>query len=172
MITTEKVYAARDDGFSIIALHYSEASEAARSNKPFKARSDERTPSARLRLYPYKGGNVWKLTDFGGEGRAIDPIQIHMEAKGISFAAAVLDLASIFNISDEISRSVNRPDVRKQPAVADQADGSCSWDIDQEFTAGECEVMGPRVTPEHLKALHWYRVNYIVTVKNREATYK
>ncbi len=172
MITPEKLYAATDDGLSIIALHYSEALEAARSNKPFKARSDERTPSARLRLYPYKGGNVWKLTDFGGEGRAIDPIQIHMEAKGISFAEAVLDLASIFNISDEISRSVNRPDVRKQPAVADQADGSCSWDIDQEFTAGECEVMGPRVTPEHLKALHWYRVNYIVTVKNREATYK
>ena len=32
--------------------------------------------------------------------------------------------------------------------------------------------MGPRVTPEHLKALHWYRVKVLISVRNREAVYK
>ena len=172
MVTPEKLYAATDDGLRIIALHYPDAPEAARTNKPFKARPDERTPSARLRRFVYKGGFVWKMTDFGGEGRAIDPIQIHQEARGIGFAEAIADLSVIFNITDELNRSINRPDVRKQPAKEDQPDGSCSWDISQEFTKEECAVMGPRVTADTLKALNWYRVKCLVTVKNREATYK
>lgn len=58
------------------------------------------------------------------------------------------------------------------PATAEQADGSWDKDINQEFTAKECEIMGPRVTPDTLKALHWYRANHVVTVRNREAVYK
>lgn len=172
MITPEKLYAATDQGLRILALHFNGIEEAARNNKPFRARPNERTPSAWVRLYSTNAGKVWKVTDFGGEGRAVDPIDIHMEKTGLRFGEAILDLASIFNVSDELNRSVNRPDVRKQPALPEQEDGSCSWEIDQEFSDAECKVMGPRVTAEHLKALHWYRVKHIVTVKNREATYK
>ena len=32
--------------------------------------------------------------------------------------------------------------------------------------------MGPRVTPEHMEALHWYRVKRLTSVKNREAIHK
>lgn len=173
MITPDKLYAATNDGLAIIALHYPGAEAAARENKPFKARPGERTPSARLKKYKLKSGtDVWKMTDFGGDGRAIDPIQIHMDELGINFTEAMLDLASIFSIPDELNRSVNRPDIRKQPAGPEQADGACFWEIDQEFTSKECAVMGPRVSPEHLKALNWHRVRHIVSVRNREAVYK
>lgn len=168
MINLKDLLAATDSGLRIIELHYPEAGECARNNKPFKFRPDERTPSARLRKY----NDVWKVTDFGGEGRAISPIDIHMEATGLSFTEAILDLAQRFNVTDEINRSVNRPDVRKRPACEDEEDGKCSWEIDQEFTTRECEIMGPRVKPEHLKALHWYRVKRLTSVKNREATDK
>ena len=173
MITPEKLYAATNDGLEILALHYSGVKEAARTGKPFKARQGERTPSASVRIYEDRRGfRVWKVTDFGDEGRATDPIQVHSAATGLRFTEAVLDLAGIFNVTDEINRAVNRPDVRKVPATADQPDGACFWDIDQEFTDSECAVMGPRVTAEHLKALHWYRVKHIATVRNRETTYK
>lgn len=173
MVTPEQLYAATDDGLRIIALHYPDAPEAARSNKSFRARSDERTPSARVKLMKTKDGvPVWKMTDFGDEGRAESPISIHMKQTGLSFREAILDLSSIFNITDEINRSVNRPDVRRNPATAEQVEGSWDKDINQEFTAKECEVMGPRVTPDTLKALHWYRANHVVTVKKREAVYK
>lgn len=172
MITPAQLYDATEGGLQIIELHYPDARKAALRNEPFKARPDERTPSARLKQFSSQGVPIWKMTDFGGEGRAIDPIQIHMEAKGIGFTEAIADLSVIFNITDNLNRSVNRPDVRKQPVREDQPDGSCSWEIDQEFTTSECAVMGPRVTPEHLKALNWHRVKCIVSVKNREATYK
>lgn len=173
MVTPEKLYAATDDGLDILALHYSEVREAARSKKPFKARPDERTPSTSVKLFKTKQGiNVWKITDFGDEGRATDPIAVHMKETGLRFSEAILDLAQIFNVTDEINRSVNRPDIRKQEAKPDQVDGQTYWEIDQEFTKEECRVMGPRVTPEHLKALHWYRVKVLISVKNREAVYK
>lgn len=173
MIPPERIYSATNDGLAILALHYPEVTHAAEHNKPFKARPGERTPSARVRLMKTKSGvSVWKLTDFGGEGRAIDPIEVHMNERNLTFVEAVLDIASIFNISDELNRTVNRPDVRKQPASPDQPDGSCFWDIDQHFTESECKVMGPRVKAEHLKSLNWFRVNFIATVKNGEVTYK
>lgn len=168
MVKPEKLYQATNGGLDIIALHFPEARECARLNRPFKMRSGERTPSARLKLF--KG--VWKVTDFGGDGRAIDPIQIHMDEKGISFPEAILDLSAIFNVTDELNRSVNRPEVRKQPATSEQVDGSTDWEIDQEFTDDECAVMGPRVKPEHLRSLHWFRVKRLSSVKNREVTHK
>lgn len=173
MVTPDKLYAATSDGLDILALHYPEIKEAARTKKPFKARPDERTPSTSVKLFKSKHGfNVWKVTDFGDEGRATDPIAVHMKETGLRFSEAILDLAQIFNVTDEINRSVNRPDIRKQPATSEQIDGETYWDIDQEFTKEECRIMGPRVTPEHLKALHWYRVKCLISVKNREAVYK
>lgn len=173
MITPEQLYNATNAGLDILALHYPEVREASRSKKPFKTRPEERTPSSSVKLFKTRdGGQLWKVTDFGDDGRATDPIAIHMKETGLRFPEAVLDLAQIFNVTDEINRSVNRPDIRKQSAEADQEDGHTYWEIDQEFTEKECKVMGPRVKPEHLKALHWYRVKWLVSVKNREATYK
>ena len=172
MVTPEKLYAATDCGLDIIAMHYPQARECAKTNQSFRMRASERTPSARLKLYNTSQGQVWKVTDFGGEGRAVTPIQIHMEARNISFKEAMLDLAAQFNIPDEITRSLNRPDIRKQPATDDQPDGYVGWETDQDFTEKECSIMGPRVTPDHLKKMHWYRVKMIVSVKNREALYK
>lgn len=173
MVTPEKLYAATSDGLDILALHYPEVREAARTKKPFKVRPDERTASASVRLFHTKQGmSVWKITDFGDDGRATDPIAVHMRETGLRFAEAILDLAQMFNVTDEINRAVNRPDIRKQPANPEQIDGETYWEIDQEFTKEECKVMGPRVTAEHLKALHWYRVKVLISVKNREAVYK
>lgn len=173
MVTPEKLYAATSNGLDILALHYPEVRDAARTKKPFKTRPDERTPSTAVKEFKTKQGySVWKITDFGDEGRATDPIAVHMKETGLRFPEAILDLSQIFNVTDEINRSVNRPDIRKEPAKPDQEDGKTYWDIDQEFSTEDCRVMGPRVTPEHLKALHWYRVKCLISVKNREATYK
>lgn len=169
MIDKNKLYAATDGGLRILELVFPGIAEAARSNKPFKMRPDERTASARARLY----NGVWKVTDFGGEGRAIDPIQAYMEQTGITrFGEAVLRLAQQFNVTDELDRSVNKPEFRKAPATADEPDGQANWDIDQEFTDAECKVMGPNVTPETLKSLHWYRCTRLSYTVKRETITK
>ena len=173
MVTPEKLYEATDSGLDILALHYPDVREAARTKKPFKARPDERTPSASVKLFKTKQGvNVWKITDFGDDGRATDPIAVHMKETGLRFPEAILDLAQTFNVTDEINRAVNRPDIRKMPADPQHVDGETYWEIDQDFTKEDCRIMGPRVNPEHLKALHWYRVKVLTSVKNREAVHK
>lgn len=173
MIKPRQIYDATDNGLLVIALHYPEAFEAAKENKPFKVRPDERTASAWMKLTKGKDDlPVWKVTDFGSDGRMKSPIEVHMEECRIGFAEAIADLAVRFNVTDELNRTINRPDIRKQPATESQVDGETYWDIDQNFTKEELAVMGPRVTAEHMKALHWYRVNYLISVKNREATYK
>ena len=173
MISKEKLYSATEDGLRIFEIHLPHIREYIGSKKPFKLRKEERTPSASIKKYKTKEGyDVWQITDFGGDGRAINPIQYHIDQTGMTFSEAILDLASRFNICDELNRTVNKPDIRKRPAEAEEIEGSCVWDIDQEFTSGECEIMGPRVTPDHLKALNWYRVKSITNIKNREAITK
>ena len=173
MIKPRQIYDATDNGLLIISMHYPDAAEAAKNNRLFKCRSNERTPSASVKLCQDKDGNpVWKMTDFGADGRMKNPIEIHMEECRIGFAEAIADLAVRFNVTDELNRSINRPDIRKKPATESQEDGQTYWEIDQEFTKEELAVMGPRVTAEHMKALHWYRVKCLISVKNREATYK
>lgn len=173
MITPEKLYNCTDNGLSILELHYPHIREYADNKKPFKAREGERTPSAYVKEFKTKAGvTVWKITDFGDDGRAIDPIALHMRECNFTFPEAIQDLAQKFNITDELTKAVNRPDIRKKPATAEQKDGETYWEIDQDFSKKECEIMGPLVTPETLKSLNWYRVNYLVSVKNREATYK
>lgn len=173
MVTPEKIYDATNDGLDIISMHFCDAEAAAHNNKPFRIRQEDNTPSAWVRLSTDKRGvKAWRVTDFGGSGRAMDPIQIHMEATGLRYTEAIADLCCIFNITDELDRSINRPDVRKQPATESQPDGAVFWDIDQEFSEAECKIMGPRVKSTDLKQLNWYRVNHLITVKNREATYK
>ncbi len=172
MIKLEKLYAATDDGLDIITLHYPDAAQAAKTGKPFRMRG-ERTPSAYVKKFKSKQGfEVWKLTDFGDEGHAKAPIDIHMEQCNINFAEAVIDLAATFGISDELNKSVNRPLITKEAAGPDMKEGELYWEIDQEFTPDECETMGPRVTKEDLIAMHWYRAKYVARVtKERELIY-
>ena len=174
MITADQLYAATNNGLDIIALHFPEAPRCAKTKEHFRYRRSERTPSAAIWLSKTQTGQpVYKVKDFGGgDDSALSPIDVHMEATNFNFVEAVLDLAAIFNVADNSVRPENRPDVRKKPAEADQEDGQTYWEIDQEFTESECRIMGPRVKPEHLKALNWYRVKHLVSVKNREATYK
>lgn len=175
MIDKNKLYDATSDGLRILELHYGqEVVEAARTGQKFKRRPEERTPSASVRKYQrsQSAGQVWKVTDFGDEGVAKDPIQIHMEETRKCFVDALKDLAAIFGVEDEKGFSSCKPDIRKKPAGPDQKDGETYWDIDQKFTEAECKVMGPKITPETLIALNWHRVNWICSVKNREAVYK
>ncbi|MDE6697651.1 MAG: hypothetical protein K2K25_12295 [Muribaculaceae bacterium] len=172
MIKLDKLYAATDDGLNIITMHYPDAAESAKTGKPFRMRG-ERTPSAYVKKFKSKQGyEVWKLTDFGDEGHAKAPIDIHMEQSGLNFAEAVIDLAATFGVSDELNKSVNRPLITKEAAGPDMKEGELYWEIDQEFTKDECETMGPRVDKEDLIAMHWYRAKYVARVtKERELIY-
>ena len=73
----------------------------------------------------------WQISATKAEPKALFPYT--WSKTGLTFREAILDLSAIFNITDEINRSVNRPDVRRQPATVEQTEGSWDKDINQGF---------------------------------------
>lgn len=172
MIKQEQIYEATEQGLRILELHIRDAREAAMKRKPIKLR-EESTASAYIKLQRRRNGQaVYGVTDFGDDGKMKFPIQVHMEATRLSFPEAIMDLAQIFGIQDNLVRSVNKPDIRQDQALPDMPDGSEFWELLDDFTDEMCRVMGPNVTREHLRALHWLPVKFFARVKDRRVTYR
>lgn len=173
MIRPEDIFAATDGGLNIILDLYPQARDCVGAvNKKFKMR-DERTASACLRRFnSQKYGQIWQVTDFGGEGHAENAIDLYMRENNLDrsrFGEAILQLASRYGVRDELNRNVNRADVRKREAHADEEDGRCYFET-KDFTEAELKVLGPRVTAETVKALHWHSVKKLTKIKDRKAT--
>lgn len=171
MISIQDLYNRTNGGLDILAIHFPEVVHSSETGEAFRMRAGERTASAHVK----RVGDVWKVTDFGGEGRMIDPLDVHKLETGLDTADAIKDLAARFNIEGGKfmqSRAV-APDIEREPAMPEQKEGDCWWDISQDFTPEDLKIMGgERCTAEHLVSLNWYRVNYIASVKNRTVTYK
>src|SRR5574344_1931570 len=113
MIPVQKIYDATRGGLDIILSMYPQAQECVGvKGKKFKVR-DEKTPSACLyQRKSEKFGEIWGVTDFGGEGWR-SAIDLYMEEHRFGqdrFNEAVLQLAAQFNVTDELDRSVNKAD--------------------------------------------------------------
>ena len=169
MITVEKLYAATRGGLDIILYYYPQANEVVGTRNKFRARPNEKTASACLRL----SGDVWKVVDFGDDGHGLSPIDICMKEENIThFYEAVLHLAGIFNVQDELNRSVNKPRIEKRSATADEQDGTKIFALLDAIPDSHLKVLGPKVKREHAEALNWHEAEYIGYVKNREVTLK
>ncbi len=165
MITPRMLYEATGDGLDILLYYFPQAREVAGTKNKFKARESEDDASAMLR----KGKNgVWKFIDFGDDAREHDPIEVCMEVDGLRFSEAIIKLAGIFNVTDELDKSVNCPEFSERAANQDELEGKRYYELSQDFTAEHLAVMGPRVKAEHMKALHWYLAKWVsLPVKNR-----
>ena len=125
MIKATDIYAATRDGLDIILYYYPQAEGCVDNKKKFKRRPDEDDASACLKKFQ----DCYKVTDFGDAGSAMSPIDICMHEENVRFPEAIALLASRYNVTDELKRSVNKPDIRKRPATADEAEGSRFFEV-------------------------------------------
>ena len=173
MIKAEDIYKVTNNGLDIILHYYPQARDCVGTNRHFKRRPSEDDASACIKLFGKEGSQqVYKVTDFGDTGTAQSPVDICMYEEGLRFNEAILKLASMYNVTDELNRNVNKPDIRKVPASQDQKDGTKLFELADHLTPDQLRILGPRVTQENAEALHWYSAKYIGYVKNREVTYK
>lgn len=175
MIRIESLYRATNEGLDIILHYYPQAREVVGTKNKFRVRAADKTPSACLYLcHTQSGEGVWKVTDFGDEGHAQSPLDICMREEGIERPyEAVLKLAAMFDVRDELNRSINKPDIKHRPAKADEKDGTRIFALLERIPeAKHLKVLGPRVTHADTDALHWYEAEYVGYVKNREVTLK
>lgn len=174
MIRIENLYRATNEGLDIILHYYPQAREVVGTKNKFRVRPHDKTPSACLYLcHTQSSEGVWKVTDFGEEGHAQSPLDICMKEEGIDRPyEAVLKLAALFGVNDELNRSVNKPDIKRRPATADEKDGTRIFALMERIPDSHLKVLGPRVTHADTDALHWYEAEYVGYVKNREVTLK
>lgn len=174
MIRIENLYRATNEGLDIILHYYPQAREVVGTKNKFRVRPADKTPSACLYLcHTQSGEGVWKVTDFGDEGHARSPLDICMREEGIDRPyEAVLKLAAMFDVRDELNRSINKPDIKHRPATADEKDGTRIFALLERIPESHLKVLGPRVTHADTDALHWYEAEYVGFVKNREVTLK
>ena len=174
MIKIENLYRATNEGLDIILHYYPQAREVVGTKNKFRVRAADKTPSACLYLcHTQSGEGVWKVTDFGDEGHAQSPLDICMREEGIDRPyEAVLKLAAMFDVRDELNRSINKPDIKHRPATADEKDGTRIFALMERIPEAHLKVLGPRVTHADTDALHWYEAEYVGYVKNREVTLK
>lgn len=163
----DRLYQATNCGLDIILTYYPQAREAVDSGKHFRLR-DERTPSASVKLI--KGR--YMVTDFGGDGRAMDALAIVQREEGIGFPEALHLMASRFGVSDDQIHESNRPDIRKRPAAPEEEDGSIFFETEETVTPEQLRILGPRVTQADCDTLHWHVARSVSTVRNREVTTK
>lgn len=168
MIKATDIYEATHHGLDIILYYYPQAEGCVDNKKKFKRRPDEDDASACLKKYD----DCYKVTDFGDSGTAMSPIDICMQEENVRFPEAISILASRYNVTDELKRSVNKPDIRKRPATADEKEGTRFFELEEKFTADQLAILGPRVKQEHVDSLHWFVAKSISYVRNREVTTK
>ena len=166
MIKATDIYAASHEGLDIILYYYPQAEGCVDNKKKFKRRPDEDDASACIKKYQ----ECYKVTDFGDAGTAMSPVDICMYEENIRFPEAIALLASRYNVTDELKRSVNKPDIRKRPATQDEKEGTRFFELEEKFTDEQLKILGPRVKQEHVDALHWFVAKSISYVKNREVT--
>lgn len=155
MIKVSDLYRATNDGLDIICLYYPQARECAEDRrKKFKLR-DERTASATLWLGSSDGAPCWKVTDFGGSSEAMSPIDVAMKEEGLRFGEAILKLAGIFNVSNELSKSVNVPEWVTEPAPEGATDGEAVFEFRDNLSENTLRILGPRVTQDVARELGW-----------------
>lgn len=168
-LTRQQVLDQTHGGLDIILAYYPQAAGCAgQKGKFFRRRADERTPSANLRQY---GGGEWKVTDFGDEATARTCFDIVMDEESCRFDEAMAIIQTRFGIKgSEGKGSAAGAFISRRDARADEAEGTTLTTINDNFSADELKVLGPRVTADTVASLHWFSVKRKTTVKDRKAT--
>ena len=154
MITSQQIFDATNGGLDIIKYYYPTAD----AKKPFRMH-DERTPSSSMKKF----GDVWKCTDFGGDGRAINAIDICIREENLTFVQAIYTLAARYGVTDNTVYEANKPEIRQRAAEGDEKPGDFSYEV-KDFTEHELKILGPRVKTDTCKEYGYYSLaSYCIT---------
>lgn len=172
-----QVYDASHGGLDII-LSVCPQAESVVSNlkRKFRLRPDEKTPSACL-YAPKDSGDCWHVVDYGGgEGeRCFSPIDLYMRDRGYRqqhFSVALHELMELYGVSEQLTSSVNRPDITTREALDGETGQPRRIRYRKGFTPEELRTWGPCVKAEHLTELGWQAVASIEDTKNGKTTIK
>lgn len=146
-VKIEDIMDATEGGLNIIATYYPDAPAALSTrHKKFKARGDEKTASASIRQ---KQDGWYYVTDFGGDSKERNAVEVCMQEEGLSFGEACAELGARFSVKGAANTSqLSRPNIIKRERQEGEEPGTYIFEH-KDFTAKELAVLGPTVTDKH-----------------------
>ncbi len=159
-----------NDGLDIIQHYYPEA----RPGKSFKKRPEEKTASASIKKNE-KNKCKWILTDFGGDGKAKNALEVAMEEENLEFTEALKFWAARYNLLQNYQAAKAE---FKTPRPSDidyefnYTKGQTHFYIKQKATISENElkVLGPHVTEKICKEYGVYAIEFYASKKGDKIT--
>ncbi|MEM8564910.1 MAG: hypothetical protein AAGF85_00520 [Bacteroidota bacterium] len=172
-LSKEKLFEATDGGLEIIISYYPDAVHVADKKKTHFAIRDEKTPSASLRRAE---NGLWYVTDFGGDGKAKNAIEIVMLEEQLDFKDAIKYIGDRFKIANDGTVKTYESGFEKRKATDDEPEGEYFFDLKKELSENDFKVIFPRYKEPDRKryerALDKYNISALISftqIKNRQA---
>ena len=124
------IFDATNGGLDIITSYYPNAIKViTKTTKHFKIRESEKTASASLKQLE---SGIWVVTDFGGDNKPRNGIQVCQLEENISFGEACAVLGSRFGVKGAVLQ-VYKPIVEKRSLTANEVPNSYSFQYNETF---------------------------------------
>jgi hypothetical protein len=144
-VITLKDILAIDGGKQYIASRYADCQLSFDNpRRNFKLR-DEKTASASI----YCKEGIWYVTDFGGDSKRRNAVDICMVEDGVDFAEAIRRVAASYGMQGAGQITEVRPDYDKWPAKKNEPEGQCTFKF-KEFDLFELQTIFSKNTWKHL----------------------
>ena len=162
----QRVYDATNNGLDIFTgLIPGLEDVVANPKKKFRLRPDERTPSACL-YAPRNGDNCWHIKDFGmAEGGGwFSPIDLYMWQRGYNqsqFRLAVEELAERYGVQEQLSPSVNKPEMETRAAKPEEIGAMPSVTLLDGWSGTDLSCWGDGVKSEDMETYGWRPVREV-----------
>lgn len=136
---------ATNGGLDIILSYYPNAAKVLhKAARQFKVRETEKTASASLKQMP---DGVWVVTDFGGDQKSRNGVQICQLEEGVSYGEACAILGARFHIEGAKLQLV-KPIIERRALEPEEVPGGYDFEF-KDFTDAELKLLGPRVNSVH-----------------------
>ena len=140
-VKEQDIFDATNGGLDIILSYYPNANKViTKVAKQFKLRESEKTASASLKQLQ---NGVWVVTDFGGDQKSRNGIQVCALEESISYGEACSLLGSRYQIKGA-ELQVYKPIIQKRSLNADEVPGTYNF-VYKDFTKKELALLGARV---------------------------
>jgi 5S rRNA maturation endonuclease (ribonuclease M5) len=164
-IEQDEIFNKTNGGLDIILRYYPQAQDCVDNrNKKFKVRESEKTPSATLKKVD---GGVWVVTDFGGDSKPRNGIQLAMEEDKIDFKTAIEKIASIFGISGKAYEPAKAA-FEAKPAASDDVEDTYDFEVKNQLSEFELAELGKFVTQEICTRHNLFSLKSFTHIKNRK----
>jgi len=126
-----------DGGEHYIISRYPDAAKSFKNDTRKFSIREERTPSCSLKRMP---SGEWGVTDFGGDSKWRNAVQIAMLEDGIDYGPALRQVCEFYNYQDDTVNFQPKPRYEERPALPEEADGDKTLST-KELTVAEMRTI-------------------------------